>query len=156
MRTKTIKMRTKTIIILITLSVATFTLASCKEERSPLELSWTDYNSVTDVYMFFVADPSQYEVYEGSEIKICGYLFNSLETSNSWQYLSHRVITSNVMTDLFSEPYVTLYFFNPPSFEDTTIFYRKAYVTGTLKKDTYPPSSRPLPPIIYVKEVRYE
>lgn len=40
--------------------------------------------------------------------------------------------------------------------EDTTIFYRKAYVTGTLKKDTYPPSSRPLPPIIYVKEVRYE
>lgn len=109
----------------------------CKKHECA-ELSWTDYNTVEDVWCNFLYNEDEFKQYVGDTLKVYGWLFKNTESFKMWQYLTSDkdVQFCENMSILYRKPTVTLYFGDsyyelmPENPYDSML-----YVTGTVWYD---------------------
>lgn len=101
-------------------------------------LSWTDYNSVEDVWCNFYYNKDEFKQYVDDTLKVYGWLFKSTESYKQWQYLTRNkdVQFCENMSLLFMYPFVNLNMLDnynrlmPENPYDSLL-----YVTGTICYD---------------------
>ena len=82
-------MKTKVIILVALLSVI---CTGCKKHECD-QLSWTDYNTVEDVYCNFKYFVDENKAHIGDTLKVFGWLYRTREVNPDWQYLtSHKEV----------------------------------------------------------------
>ena len=133
-------MKTRRLIALSMLVAVTMMSFQCGDDKPVFELSWTDYNSVTDFYYYFL-DEENITQHSGDTVKVWGWLHRTHNSPGSpVQYLCDRQYPD--WTDggtVFSNPFVIIHCHDwdiNDTLEET--FQRKAYVTGVLHGETFP------------------
>ncbi len=128
-------MKTKVIILVALLSVI---CTGCKKHECA-ELSWTDYNTVEDVYCNFKYFVDENKAHIGDTLKVYGWLFETHERYPSWQYLTNKkeLQFTGDMSLLSKNPHVTL--FLPYKYLDSLMpsnpYDSLLYVTGIVCYD---------------------
>ena len=124
----------KTKLFLLTM-LPLFLSVSCKKHECNA-LSWTDYNSVEDVWCNFYYNMDEYKQYVDDTLKVYGWLFKNTESFKQWQYLTSNkdIQFCENGSILYKFPFVTLNFLQsyyqlmPENPYDSVI-----YVTGVIK-----------------------
>ena len=133
-------MKTRRLIALSMLVAVTMMSFQCGDDKPVFELSWMDYNSVTDFYYYFL-DEENIDRHIEDTVKVWGWLFHTHEgPGNSIQYLGDRQYPDgSLLGELARNPYVIIHCQDwdvNDTLEET--FQRKAYVTGVLYATTFP------------------
>lgn len=127
-------MKTNLIIAFFLLSII---FTRCRKHECNA-LSWTDYNTVEDVWCNFYYNMDEYKQHIDDTLKVYGWLFKNPESYKEWQYLTSNkdIQFCENMSILFNYPFVTLnmggnYFqFIPENPYDSAL-----YITGTIWYD---------------------
>lgn len=129
-------MKTKTIIAILLLSII---FTGCRKHECNA-LSWTDYNTVEDVWCNFKYLKGESMTHKGDTLKVYGWLFD-----NSWENAPHGGILTNRKdiqfshnsSLLFSNPYVLIETYPMPfdSIMPENPYDSFVYATGTVQYD---------------------
>lgn len=111
--------------------------AGCKKHECA-ELSWTEYNSVEDVWCNFRYNNYDLRQYVGDTLKVYGLLFKRTESYRECQHLTNDkdVQFSNNMSRLCTNPHVRLHLCSCyDSIMPSDPYDSFVYVTGTVQYD---------------------
>lgn len=129
-------MKNRISIIVLLSALVLVLVTGCKKES--LELSWTDYNSVDDVWLYFKNNKNLND-HQGDTIKVRGWLYCNYETMYHCfnQYLCGIDYPDSVFVSagivFFTNPCVFL-FMGTDSISSHSVYHRPVCVTGTVGK----------------------
>ncbi len=125
----------KPILLSVFFSLVVLATLGCKKRP---EVSWTDYNTVEDVYYHFTHNREEAEAHLGDTLKVFGYIHICYENC----YGMHEMTVSKELAHTYDG---TLLYFNPfvilnlPKEYPSLYVYADtlAYVTGTVSYDGF-------------------